>query len=95
MVFPAQPVVNLARNGAKCPHSVCFDLFKKVYPEHTSILNLFSWMDQHLGQYSDKLFVISGQKEAGIVPLNYSRSKSPPNYRRIIIFHAIAMFHRF
>ncbi len=27
-----------------------------------------------MGQYGDKFFEISGRKEAGILPLNYSRS---------------------
>ena len=36
---------SLARNGAKHPHPFDFDLFEKVYSGHTSILNLFSWMD--------------------------------------------------
>jgi hypothetical protein len=35
----------LARNGSKNPYTVGFDSFEKVYPGHTSILNLFSWMD--------------------------------------------------
>jgi hypothetical protein len=35
----------LAWNGPKNPHSFGFDSLEKVYPGHTSILNLFSWMD--------------------------------------------------
>jgi hypothetical protein len=35
----------LAWNGAENPPLVGFDSFEKVYPGHTSILNLFSWMD--------------------------------------------------
>jgi hypothetical protein len=34
----------LARNGPKNPRAVGFDSFEKIYPGHTSILNLFSWM---------------------------------------------------
>ena len=35
----------LARNGSKNPHAVGFESFEKIYPRHTSILNLSPWMD--------------------------------------------------